>query len=91
MAPQFGRSRLPELLAQARLKQTDFAKRMKLSDTMVSRIISGEKRLSLLRAKQASDILDCQIDDLYEWIYDESPADGGWWKHPPFQPVFTYG
>ncbi|GMK47531.1 hypothetical protein PghCCS26_46610 [Paenibacillus glycanilyticus] len=50
------------------MTQTDFAKRMNISNTMVSKIINNEKIFSLVRCKQAAVILDCKIDDLYEWI-----------------------
>lgn len=69
-ALHYGRSRLPELLKSAKMTQSDLAKRLKVSDSFVSRVISGEKRLSLLKAKEAAIILGCYVDDLYEWVKD---------------------
>lgn len=66
-ALHYGRSRLPELLNRRRTTKSEFARRMDFTPSMVSQIISGHKRFSLLQAKRASDILDCQIEDLYEW------------------------
>jgi hypothetical protein len=42
---------------------------MKVSAPFVSRLISGEKKLSLVKAKMSADIFGCHIDDLYEWDY----------------------
>jgi transcriptional regulator with XRE-family HTH domain len=67
MALRFGRSRLPELLAAKGMSQAEFARRLKTSEAYVSRIISGKQRFGLLKAKRAARILDCYIDDLYEW------------------------
>ncbi len=67
MALQFGRSRLPELLEQNHLSQADFARRMRLSEPYVSQLISGVRKFSLLKARQAAKTLHCYVDDLYEW------------------------
>jgi plasmid maintenance system antidote protein VapI len=66
-ALSYGRSRLPELLRMRGTTKSEFARRMDFHPSMVSQIISGHKRFSLLQAKRASDILDCHIEDLYEW------------------------
>lgn len=62
-----GRSRLPELLDRADMKQAKFAEKMGITEGMVSRLISGSKKFSLARARQAAVLLECSIDDLYEW------------------------
>lgn len=67
---RIGRSRLPDLLDKKRMTQADFARRMNISEAFVSQIIKGESKFSLLKAKQAADILGCYIEDLYEWIYE---------------------
>lgn len=69
MALQFGRSRLPELLEKKRMSQVEFALKMEISESFVSKIISGRSKLSLLSSKRASDILGCTINELYEWEY----------------------
>lgn len=61
----YGRSRIPELLGE--MSQTEFAKRLGVSDSYISQVIRGTARLSLLKAKIASDILNCTVEDLYEW------------------------
>ncbi|MDP5275245.1 helix-turn-helix domain-containing protein [Chengkuizengella axinellae] len=62
-----GRCRLPELLKQNKMNQREFGKRINVSDSFVSKIISGEKTFSLNKAKEASMVLNCYIDDLYDW------------------------
>lgn len=59
---------MSEHLQRNNMSQTDFARRMNISNTMVSKIINNEKIFSLVRCKQAADILDCEIEELYEWI-----------------------
>lgn len=66
-ALHYGRSRLPELLKSRGITKTEFARRMGFSPPMVSHVINGDTRFSLLQAKRASDILNCNIEDLYEW------------------------
>lgn len=66
----YGRSRLPLLLTQRGTTKKEFAQRMDFHPSMVTHIINGSKRFSLLQAKRAADILNCKIEDLYEWDYD---------------------
>jgi transcriptional regulator with XRE-family HTH domain len=68
MALQYGRSRLPELLATRRISQAEFARRLDVSEGYVSQIIKGSTRFSFLMAIRASIILRCTPNDLYEWI-----------------------
>lgn len=65
-----GRCRLPDLLERVDLKQTDFAKKMKVSDSYITSVIKGRKTLSLVQVKKASIILGCRMEDLYEWEID---------------------
>ncbi|RXZ84624.1 XRE family transcriptional regulator [Paenibacillaceae bacterium] len=66
--PRIGSSRLLEHLHRIGMKQKDFAKQLKVSNSFVSRVISGERHFSLERAKQAATILRCKTDDLHHWI-----------------------
>lgn len=65
MGLQRGRCRLPELLGD--MTQTEFAKRLGVSDPFVSKLIKGEKHFSLELAVNAAYILNCLPEDLYEW------------------------
>lgn len=66
---QIGRSRLPELLAEKRMSQADFARRLNVTEGFISKIISLESKFSIVKAKEAAFILGCYIDELYEWEY----------------------
>lgn len=65
MALRYGRSRLPELLGG--MPQTELARRAGVSDGLITQVIQGKSRLSLLKAKEIANVLGCYVDDLYEW------------------------
>ncbi|MGX4583385.1 helix-turn-helix transcriptional regulator [Paenibacillus chitinolyticus] len=67
MALRIGRSRLPILLKEADITQAELARRIKLSESFISKVIAGERRLSVIKMKMAANILKCSMDDLYEW------------------------
>ncbi|GKS15078.1 hypothetical protein YDYSY3_60780 [Paenibacillus chitinolyticus] len=71
MALRIGRSRLPILLDSKGMTQAQLAQRLNLSDSFVSKVVRGEKRLSLIKSREAAIILNCYMDDLYEWIDTE--------------------
>lgn len=64
-----GESQLPQLLKKANMTQSDFAKQMGVSREFIRKIIHKEddKVFSLTRALQAAYILDCGVEDLYEY------------------------
>lgn len=68
MALRIGRSRVPEHLARTRMSQAEFARRIGVSGPMITKIINGEKHFSYLRAKIASDVLGCKMEELVEWV-----------------------
>lgn len=67
MTLRVGRCRLPILLRKADMTQNELARRIGVSESMISKYIAGEKVMSLVRAKHISDIVGCSIEDLYEW------------------------
>ncbi|WP_413006760.1 helix-turn-helix domain-containing protein [Paenibacillus sp. 1P03SA] len=67
LALRIGRSRLPELLGSKGMTQAQLAQRLNLSDSFVSKVVHGERRLSLVKTREAAIILNCYMDDLYEW------------------------
>ncbi|WP_274362775.1 helix-turn-helix domain-containing protein [Paenibacillus thermotolerans] len=69
MALRKGRCRLRELLGDR--SQTEFARRMKVNDSTVTRWINGEREMSYENAVLAARILDCHAEDFYEWIVVE--------------------
>ncbi|WP_068774476.1 helix-turn-helix domain-containing protein [Paenibacillus sp. FJAT-26967] len=70
MALRIGRSRLPQLLTKAEMTQAELARRIKLSESFISKVIAGERKLSVIKMKMSAVALDCNMDDLYEWIED---------------------
>ena len=66
MALQKGRCRLPEFLRD--MKPAEFARRMKVAESTVSRWISNEREMTYENAVLAARILDCHAEDFYEWI-----------------------
>ncbi|WP_432644063.1 helix-turn-helix transcriptional regulator [Paenibacillus pabuli] len=68
MALRLGRSRLPELLRRNKLSQSSFAERLGTSEAFISQIISGKKHFSYIMALKASLILNCHMEELYEWV-----------------------
>ncbi|WP_369993878.1 helix-turn-helix domain-containing protein [Paenibacillus sp. RC84] len=71
MALRIGRSRLPELLDSKGMTQAQLAQRLNLSDSFISKVVHGEKRLSLVKTREAAMFLNCYMDDLYEWTDTE--------------------
>jgi transcriptional regulator with XRE-family HTH domain len=62
-----GKCLLRSRLKQARLTQTELAKRLNLSQQMISHYVNGRKVMSLEVAYNIAFILDCDVKDLYAW------------------------
>jgi len=71
MAPRIGRSRLPELLASRKLSQAELARRLGLSTSFISQIVTGKAFFSYETAKAAARILGCSMEELHEWPEEE--------------------
>lgn len=69
MALRFGRCRVHEHLKRVGITQAEYARRIGVSESFASKVVSGEKKLSMIKAKMSADILGCYIDDLYTWEY----------------------
>jgi transcriptional regulator with XRE-family HTH domain len=67
MNPLPGRSRLPYLLARKKMKQTDLAAKLGLTDGFISQVISGKRFFSYPTAAHAAKILGCTMEELHEW------------------------
>ncbi|OIB04847.1 hypothetical protein AK95_14625 [Paenibacillus sp. LC231] len=65
MSLQLGDCLLLERLNEKGYTQSEFAKRMGVSRQYVSKIINGERKMSLEFAINAANILGCRITDLY--------------------------
>lgn len=64
---RLGRSRIPEHLLRVDMSQSEYAYEINVSDGFVSKVISGKKKLSLIKAKMSAKLFKCSIDDLYYW------------------------
>jgi len=69
MALQKGRCRLRELLGK--MPQSEFARRMSVTESAVSRWASGNREMTYENAVLAAQILNCHAEDFYEWIIVE--------------------
>ena len=67
MAFRAGKCLLRLRLKQAGINQTELANRVNLSPQMISHYIFNRKIMSLENAKSISAVLNCDIEDLYEW------------------------
>lgn len=66
MALRKGSCRLRFILGD--MSQTEFASRMKVADSTVSRWLKNEREMSYENAVLASRILNCHAEDFYDWI-----------------------
>lgn len=64
---RYGESRLSEHLSRINMTQAEYARRIKVSRTFASKLVSGDKALSLLKARKSARMFGCCIDDLYTW------------------------
>lgn len=68
MAFVVGRCLLGSLLNQRGMTQTELAVELGVTRQQVSKYVLNQQKMSLQTAKNISYILNCRIDDLYEWI-----------------------
>ncbi|OME79580.1 hypothetical protein BK120_21625 [Paenibacillus sp. FSL A5-0031] len=64
---RYGSSRLPMLLAQNNMSQSEFSRKLGVSKAFITKLISGERKLSVLRLRKSAEILGCSMEDLYTW------------------------
>jgi len=67
--PQRGRCRLPEHLRNANMTPAEFARRMKVQRSTVSRWMTGERRMDYENTVLAAMILGLHAEDMYEWLW----------------------
>lgn len=68
MALRRGRCRLSSLLGD--MSPAEFARRMGVNESTVSRWINNQREMRLENAVFAARILNCHAEDIYEWIED---------------------
>ncbi|RSL29078.1 XRE family transcriptional regulator [Salibacterium salarium] len=62
-----GKCRLKEHIASANMTQADLARRTGYFRSNISEWASSDHVMTLEAAKNISEILECSIDELYEW------------------------
>lgn len=70
MALRPGRSRLPRLLKDNKMKRIDLANYLGVSPSFITRIIDGDRFFSYPLAARAAQKLGCTMEELHEWIDD---------------------
>lgn len=68
MAYKVGRCLLREKLHSANMMQFELAERMHVSEQQINKYVNDRQGMSLQVAKNIASILNCQIEELYEWI-----------------------
>ncbi|MED1742039.1 helix-turn-helix transcriptional regulator [Bacillus swezeyi] len=66
-----GKCLLRDRLREAGINQAQLADRADMKESHVSGYVHGTKRMNLDTAKTFSVILNCRMDDLYDWIVEE--------------------
>lgn len=64
-----GRCLLSDQLKQSKMTQQELANRLDVTKQQINHYVFGRRIMTLPIAKNVASILDCEIDDLYEWIY----------------------
>ncbi|PIC88397.1 transcriptional regulator [Sporosarcina sp. P21c] len=67
MAYEVGRCLLREILDNKGMKQSDLAVRLNVTKQQINKYAQDKQRMSLEVAKNIAVILDCHIEDLYQW------------------------
>lgn len=77
MALLRGRCLLPELLLRAQITPAELARRMKVSESAVSRWIKGTRDMTYENTVLAARVLDCHAEDIYEFTLVKESDDEG--------------
>lgn len=64
-----GKCRLPTLLRQRKMTQTELANRLGIKRQQINKYALGHITMSLQIAYNIAAVLDCSIYDLYEWEF----------------------
>ncbi|PWW37428.1 helix-turn-helix protein [Paenibacillus pabuli] len=67
MVPRVGRSRLPILLKENNTTQSEFARKLGVTEAFISQIVAGKKKFSYDVAARAAFILGCTMEELHDW------------------------
>lgn len=73
MTERIGRCRLRSILRARKLRQNRFAEMVGMSKQQVNDYVNNRVIMSIETARRFAKVLDCQIDDLYEWVDVDEP------------------
>jgi transcriptional regulator with XRE-family HTH domain len=59
---------LRDILHTVNMSQTELANRSGISRQMIVKYISGSAPMPLEKAKTIAQVLNCNMEDLYEWV-----------------------
>lgn len=68
MAYRIGKCLLSDKLRDAKITQSQLAERLGVKRQQVYKWARNEQGMSLESAKNVATVLDCFIDDLFEWV-----------------------
>lgn len=63
-----GKCLLRQRLKEADMTQTELAGHLGVTQQQISKYVNDKQKMSLQVAKNISHILNCKIEDLYEWV-----------------------
>ena len=64
-----GRCLLADKLKKAKMSQQELANKLDVTKQQVNHYIHGRRIMNITIAKNIAYLLECEIDDLYEWVY----------------------
>lgn len=62
-----GKCLLEDLLDKSKMTKTQLSDRTGIKLSQISRYLANDGHMSLSTARKISRVLNCKIDDLYEW------------------------
>lgn len=69
---EVGRCLIKDRLRIVKLTQQELADKLGMSKTQISDYANDHRKMSLKTARKVAQALDCHIDDLYEWVPEDS-------------------
>jgi len=68
LAYKVGRCLLRSLLRKFDMTQIELADKLNVTEQQINKYVNDRQRMSIEVARNISEILNCRIEDLYEWI-----------------------
>lgn len=71
MPHSVGRCLLADLLRKAGMTQQELALKLNIPKQQVNKYVNNKQQMSYKKAREISYLLNCSMEDLYEWIPDK--------------------